>query len=197
MLIFNEIIGFAGYLSIVQPFYVMNNIEPLILDIKNARQSYLHSISSISEKQASWRPFPEVWNVVEITEHLYWAEHGGILGMWKTLYAIRAGEMQKTFESKHQNLVIDEIIKATWKEKEQVPAVAAPRMGGTIIFWKNALQSLQGILEKFGEDLKPEELRIQAHPHPISGPLDFHQRLEFLAFHIKRHQAQALTLLKP
>ncbi len=174
----------------------MDKIKQLILEIKNARQSYLNSIGSISEEQAKWKPSPEVWSIVDITEHLYWAEHGGILGMWKTLYAIRSGEMPKTSESKHKNLCIDEIIKTTWKEKEQVPPVAAPRMGGTIVFWRNALESLQGIVEQFGEDLKPEELRLQAHPHPISGPMDFHQRLEFLAFHIKRHEGQAFTLLK-
>jgi len=196
MLIFYEKTRFGGYLSIVQPFYGMNEITQLIAHVKNARQSYLDLISSVSEKQAHCKPSPEVWSIVEITEHLYWAEHGGILGMWKTLYAIRAGEMQKTFESKHKNQSIEEIIKTTWKEKEQVPPVAAPRMGGTIIFWRNSLESLQRILDQFGEDLKPEELRLQAHPHPISGPMDFHQRLEFLAFHIKRHQAQALNLLK-
>jgi uncharacterized damage-inducible protein DinB len=180
---------------VTQAFYVMKPVQ-LILEIKKARQSYLDSIASISEMQAHWKPSPEVWNIVDITEHLYWAEHGGILGMWKTLYAIRSGEMEKTFESKHKNLPIEEIIQRTWKEKEQVPAVAAPRMGGTIVFWRSALESLQQIVERFGEDLQPDELRLQAHPHPISGPLDFQQRLEFLAFHIKRHQGQALALLK-
>ena len=175
----------------------MDKIRQLILEVKNARESYLNSIGSISEKQAHWMPSAKVWSIVDITEHLYWAEHGGILGMWKTLYAIRSGEMQKTSESKHLNLTIEEIIKATWKEKEQVPPIVSPRMGGTIVFWRFALESLQGILDQFGEDIKPEELRLQAHPHPISGPMDFHQRLEFLAFHIKRHQTQALNLLKP
>jgi hypothetical protein len=116
--------------------------------------------------------------------------------MWKTLYAIRSGKMPRSFESKHQGLPIDEIIRLTWQPKEQVPAVAAPRMGGTLIFWLNALESLQTILESFGVDLREDELRIQAHPHPISGPMDFQQRLEFLAFHLKRHHGQVADLLQ-
>ena len=44
-------------------------------------------------------------------------------------------------------------------------------------------------------DLKENELRLQAHPHPISGPMDFHQRLEFLRFHINRHKDQVSSLL--
>jgi hypothetical protein len=138
-----------------------------------------------------WKPAADVWNIVEITELLYWAEHGGILGMWKTLYAVRSGQMERTFESKHKELTIDEIIQRTWQLKEKVPAIAAPRMGGTLIFWKQALESLQMILDRFGDELQPDELRLQAHPHPLSGPMDFHQRLEFLVFHIKRHQGQA------
>ena len=39
-------------------------------------------------------------------------------------------------------------------------------------------------------------LRVIAHEHPISGELDFHQRLEFLRFHIERHHLQAKRNIK-
>ncbi|WP_185731553.1 hypothetical protein [Larkinella rosea] len=32
------------------------------------------------------------------------------------------------------------------------------------------------------------------HPHPISGPLDIHQRFAFLRFHIDRHRNQVTDL---
>jgi hypothetical protein len=172
----------------------MNKTDKLVLQVKEARDSYCKRISSISEAQAQWKPSPDVWNVIEITEHLYWAEQGGIMGMWKTLYAIRSGQMEKRYDSIHQNLSLEEIIALTWKEKEQVPPVAAPRQGGTLIFWRHALASLQQVLDGFGMDLQEDELRILAHPHPISGPMDFQQRLEFLAFHIKRHEGQVEKL---
>lgn len=174
----------------------MPNVEMLINLVSEARNSYCKRISAITETQAPWKPSPHVWNVIEITEHLYWAEQGGILGMWKTLYAIRSGQMEKRFDSIHQNLSVQEIISRTWKEKEDVPPVAAPRQGGTLIFWRNALASLQPVLEGFGADLQDDELRIQAHPHPISGAMDFQQRLEFLAFHIKRHEGQVEQLVQ-
>lgn len=174
----------------------MNIVKALIEEIRLARHAYLIQIEKISEEQALFKPSLEQWNVTEITEHLYWAEHGGILGMWKTLHAIRAGQYEKKFESKFKNLPIQEIIDQTWQPKEIVPAVAAPRMGGTLIFWRNALASLQFILEAFGKDIQEDELRMLAHPHPISGPLDFQQRLEFLAFHIKRHQEQVSKLMQ-
>lgn len=168
----------------------MRKTDKLIQLVKEARDSYCKRISAISETQTQWKETPESWNAIEITEHLYWAEQGGILGMWKTLYAIRSGQMEKRYDSIHQNLSVEEIIARTWKEKETVPPVAAPRQGGTLIFWRHALASLQPILDGFGKDLQDDELRIQAHPHPISGAMDFQQRLEFLTFHIRRHEVQ-------
>jgi hypothetical protein len=73
--------------------------------------------------------------------------------------------------------------------------VAAPRLGGPLAFWKESLHSLQAVLEAFGQDLREDELRLQAHPHPISGAFDFQQRIELLRFHIERHQEQVSQLL--
>jgi len=174
----------------------LNRVTLLIEDVCLARNQYLAQITEISDSQAVRKASEESWNIVEITEHLYWAEHGGLLGMWKTLHAIRSGKYERTFDFKFKNLPIQYIIDQTWQTKEIVPAVAAPRLGGTLVFWRNALNSLQPILEAFGNDIQENELRLLAHPHPISGPIDFHQRLEFLAFHIRRHHTQVVTCLK-
>lgn len=173
----------------------MTTTQSLITDVGIARRQYLDVILSITESEASWKPASDVWNVIEITEHLFWAEQGAIYGMWKTLQSIRDGIMQRNFDSVHKNLPIGKIIEQTWKPKEVVPAVAAPRLGGTLAFWRASLKSLQPILEEFGSVIKDEELRLQAHPHPISGALDFQQRIEFLTFHIHRHRDQVIGLM--
>ena len=58
------------------------------------------------------------------------------------------------------------------------------------------IEEMQGVLDAFGAELKPDELRLQAFPHPISGALDFHQRLEFLRFHLQRHHQQVARILR-
>ncbi|MCH6235051.1 DinB family protein [Cognataquiflexum rubidum] len=173
----------------------MNTIQKLVQEVSTARKLYLEQIKNVSEAQAKWKPDPEVWSLIEITEHLFWAEQGGIFGMWKTLHAIRNGEMVLTYESPHQGMSIEQVIELTWESKEKVPAVAVPRLGGPLSFWKTSLRSLQEVLHGFGDDLQETELRIQSQPHPISGPLDFHQRLEFLRFHLNRHTDQVSQLL--
>ena len=173
----------------------MNTVEELLLDVSIARNQYIDQIKHFTPELAQWKPASEEWNLVEMTEHLFWAEQGGILGMWKTINAIREGKMERKYESIHQGMPIEQIIELTWQAKEKVPAVAAPRLGGPLSFWCASLNSLQEVLESFGHFLKNDELRLQAHPHPISGPMDFQQRFEFLRFHLNRHRAQALRLI--
>jgi len=173
----------------------MNTVQNLINDVWSARSLYLERIANITEVQGHWKPDPDVWSITDITEHLFWAEQGGIVGMWKTLHAIRHGEVMQTYDSIHKDMPIEQVIDLTWKSKEKVPSVAAPRFGGPLSFWKLSLNSLQQLLGAFGQDLKEDELRLQAHPHPISGALDFHQRIEFLRFHINRHKDQVSQLL--
>lgn len=173
----------------------MNQVKKLVLEVSTARSRYLEQLASVSEVQARWKPNTEVWSIIENTEHLYWAEQGGILGMWKTLHAIREGEMIRTYEFNHKDMSIEEIVKKTWQPQEFVPAVAAPRLGGSLSFWKTSLLNMQNVLKAFAQDLQENELRLKAQNHPISGALDFHQRLEFLRFHIDRHRGQVSQLL--
>jgi len=173
----------------------MNTVQKLIVDVSTARTLFLNKISNVTEINAQWKPDPETWNIIENTEHLFWAEQGAIVGMWRTLHAIRDGKMERNYESVHKNMPIEQVIELTWKQKEKVPPIAAPRMGGPLTFWKTSLHSLQEVLSAFGQDLHEDDLRLQAHPHPISGALDFQQRLEFLVFHINRHMNQVSQLM--
>ena len=173
----------------------MNHVQELVEEVSIARKRYLEQIDKVSDFQAQWKQDEAGWNIVEITEHLFWAEQGGVFGMWKTLNAIRDGSQIPTTEFIFKGLSIEQIIDATWQPKEKVPEVAAPRLGGPLSFWKASFNSLQTVLDAFGNELKEEELRLKAQPHPISGDLDFHQRFEFLRFHIDRHREQVALIL--
>lgn len=174
----------------------MNQVQQRIAAVATSRNRYLNIIRTITEQHAQWQPAPDVWNVVNITEHLFWAEQGALFGMWKTLYAKRNGNPISPTEAPHDGLSIEAIIEKTWQQKEIVPAVAAPRMGGTLAFWAASLAALQGVLETLGADMTDDDLTILAHPHPISGVLDFGQRIDFLRFHINRHIGQVEGLMQ-
>ena len=174
----------------------MSTTSQLLNEVAVARQHYINALSTFDEHEAQWKPTPDSWNATDITEHLFWAEQGGILGMWKTLLGVKAGAIHYEGASPNDGLPIEEIIRLTWQEKEIVPAIAAPRMGGPLPFWTSALAGLQPVLDDFGTILTNDDLSKKAHPHPISGAMTFGQRLEFLRFHIDRHRLQAEKLQK-
>ena len=56
-----------------------------------ASEKYILNIKHLTQEKATHKIAEDVWNVVEITEYLFWAEQGGIFGVRKTLHAIREG----------------------------------------------------------------------------------------------------------
>jgi len=174
----------------------MPTTAQLIGQIADARKAFIDEVNVFSEPLSKWKASPESWCVTEITEHLYWAEQGGVLGMWKALHAHREGRPVWDGDVPHKDLPIEEIINRTWKPKEIVPPVAAPRQGGPIAFWIISLAGLQEQLNGLVKELTNSDLKIMTYPHPISGPLNMQQRLEFLRFHLNRHSHQVNEIYK-
>ena len=169
----------------------MSKVKSLVNSVEISRKSYIQTIGQLSKEITNHKPDESSWNIVEITEHLYWAEFLGIAVMAKVLNEILVGKREIKYESKNKGLKIEIVVELTWNRKEQVPDIAAPRVGGSISFWINSFISLKDILKEFTHNLTDDMLRVIAHAHPISGELDFQQRLEFLRFHIDRHHLQA------
>jgi hypothetical protein len=151
---------------------------------------FIGAAKGLSPTQATFKPAPDAWCVTENVEHMFWAEHGAINGMWKTFEAFKNNKPVFAGEPIHHGLPIEQIIEKTWKEKELVPEVAKPRLGGPLTFWIISLQNLQEILTGLANALEGYDLENIIHPHPISGPLNVIQRFEFLRFHLNRHQKQ-------
>lgn len=168
----------------------MKTLSTLLQEVANARSLFIKSSSGLTPAQASFKPAPDAWCITENVEHMFWAEHGGINGMWKTFEAFRNGKALYTGELVHHGLHVEEIVARTWKEKEIVPEVAKPRLGGPVEFWNLSLQNLQFVMAGFAKAVDGADLERIIHPHPISGPLNVLQRFEFLRFHLDRHRKQ-------
>lgn len=172
----------------------MNELEKLIEEVSEARNSFIETASKILEENAQLKPSSDAWSASEIVEHICWAEVSGTIGMLKALQAYKEGRKIFDGEIIHQGLSVEEIVARTWKPKEIVPPIAAPRFGGPIGYWLNFLENLQKPLEDLGKKLEGIDLASIQYPHPISGPMDIRQRLQFLRFHLDRHQNQLIEL---
>ena len=61
--------------------------------IEAARLSFIEAVTGLSNTQARFKPSEEEWSILEITEHMVWAEQIGICGMFR---AIEGGERTAT-----------------------------------------------------------------------------------------------------
>ncbi|MCB0488227.1 MAG: DinB family protein [Cyclobacteriaceae bacterium] len=165
-------------------------LSELIKEVSRARNLVVQSAGRFSEQQAQFKSEVDKWSIVENVEHLVWAEMGGICGIWKTVEAIKAGRSHWKGTLIHKGLPIEEIVSRTWQPKEVAPEIAAPRWGGALAFWLVSLNNCQLLLEELEVVLKGIDPESVIHPHPISGPLDVFQRMEFLRFHLDRHRNQ-------
>jgi len=172
----------------------MDARKALLQNVATARKQFINAAGGLSHSQSQFKPTSEVWSVAEIAEHMVWAEMGGINGIWKTFHALKAKQPLWSGEAINHGLTIEVIIEKTWKEKEQVPETAKPRWFGPVEYWILALQNCQPLLEALLKELEGEDLEQIIYPHIISGPLNVIQRLEFLRFHLNRHQQQIENL---
>jgi hypothetical protein len=168
----------------------MPTLNQLLEQVSIARKQFISAATGLTPEQVSFKPTLDSWCITENVEHMFWAEHGGINGMWKTLEAYKNNRPLFTGDIIHHGLPIEKVIEKTWKERETVPEVAKPRLGGPVEFWIISPQNLQFLLQGLAKALEGYDLEKIIHPHPISGPLNVIQRFEFLRFHLNRHQKQ-------
>jgi hypothetical protein len=170
------------------------DLTSLVKDVQKARTNFVSAASGLTFFQSQFKPAEDVWSVVDIVEHMVWAEQGGINGIWKTLEGIKNNNPIWVGEAIHHGLSIENIIEKTWQPKEKVPETAKPRWGGPVEFWIGSLENCQTLLESLALALQGHDLEKIIYPHIISGPLNVIQRMEFLRFHLQRHQRQIENL---
>ena len=168
----------------------MSNLQSYIQQVAAARQQFLQEVADLSLAQAQFKPSPEAWSITEITEHIVLAERIGVNRMWQAVQGFKNNQPVWEGEPIHEGSSIEVVIDQTWQTKEKVPDVAKPRWGGPIAFWEASLEACQPVLEKLGKELEGLNLKQIIYPHPISGPLNIYQRLDFLRFHLERHREQ-------
>jgi len=160
------------------------SLEDRVGLVEASRSKVLETLADVSEADSTLKPSPTSWNIQEVAEHLVLAEEVGVLFIW------RASLSPWTGDHPHRGLSIEQVIAATWKEKEIAPEPAAPRFGGPLAYWVSRLAGCEHTLAQLARRLADVDLEDVIYPHVLSGPLDAGQRIDFLAFHMERHLMQ-------
>lgn len=168
----------------------MPQLEELIADVETARQRLVATTQNLSPEQEAFKPAPEAWSVPQVVEHLVLAEQAGINRIWQAAEGLRRGQPVWHGEPVHRGIPIETVIARTWPEPADAPAWVIPTAGGPLAYWSACLLACQPVLETLAKPLTGLDLAEVIFPHPISGPLDGHQRLEFLRWHLDHHRQQ-------
>ena len=177
-------------LSVTPERVAMSEVRALIAEVAMARQRFLDGMRGLTYEQRTFRPAVGEWNAEEVTEHLVRAEQSGVYKIWQAAEGVQRGTPVWQGEPVHRGLSIEEIIARTWQPKEQAPDVAVPQWHGPLAFWVASLAACQVALEPLADVLAGMALAQIIAPHPISGPLDADQRLQFLRWHLDHHRRQ-------
>lgn len=173
----------------------MDTIERRTGEISSARNRLLALIGSISDHQGAFHAEPRSWSIQAIVEHLVLAERMGIHFMWQAAAAIRRGHPLWNGPHTNRGALLENIIEQTWKPKEVAPPDATPKGQGPLSLWTAELRILDGAIGALGEHLAGLDLGSVIAPHFLSGPLDADQRLQFIRFHLERHEKQVRSVM--
>lgn len=168
-------------------------LHELVGSVERARNALIDTVANLRPDQATFKPSPDEWSIVENIEHLYLAEISGLTKIWAAARQVRAGVAWADARPNHGKS-IEDVVATTWKPKELAPGIATPHIGGPLEAWISSLRSLRSVLADLATELDGLDLEAIVFPHYLSGPLDGRQRLEFLRFHMQRYLEQIRRL---
>ena len=158
--------------------------------VELARENFIQACSGLTKEESIFKESEDSWSITDIAEHIVRAEWGGVNGIWTAIDGYKHNQTVWTGDNMNHGLSIEEIVEKTWLPHQPAPEPARPQWGGPIEFWLLCLRNCKITLEETYrqmEGLDPEQI---IYPHPLSGPLNVFQRMEFLRYHMERHQRQ-------
>ena len=150
------------------------------------RQSIFTLLYGLSADQTTFRIGPGRWSILMVLEHVVITEE---MVLADIRHNATAGPASSAPKSPEAFLMVIKVL-----EKDipvEVPLPELEPAGGMslddlIIRWEAARTGLRRALEQ----IPPETLTVPICRHPVAGPMDARETLEFLATHLDHHLRQ-------
>lgn len=155
--------------------------ETLIARLKQSRDVYLRTLKGVSDAAARVRPSPEVWSILDVSEHVATSERQ-MLTLWMKL--AQPGQTDRALDDAIVANVLDRSQKRIAPERSR-PAGKMPSVAQGIeqfdFYRGQTIAYLEGELE---------DLRAKTVLHPVAGTIDGYQLFLLMACHAERHAKQ-------
>lgn len=150
------------------------------------RQVVFELLYALSADQTTFRSGPGRWSILLVLEHVVIAEEMVLAEIRRAGTPGSAGTAAKSPEAFHMVLKVlekDIPVEVPLPELEPTGGVS---LDDLIIRWEAARTGLRQALEQ----IPPETLTAPIGRHPVAGPMDARETLEFLAVHLDHHLRQ-------
>ncbi|MEW5322844.1 DinB family protein [Geobacillus thermoleovorans] len=148
---------------------------------EQVRQQLIESVSGLSDEQLNTRAAKGTWTIAQVLEHLYLIETSIATMIAHTL----THGVSQPVEEKPIHLTVDR------SKKVEAPDFARP--SDRFFSWRELEEKLRQSrqrLRQITEQANPADWEAKSFPHPIFGPLNLKQWVEFVGYHEQRHLAQ-------
>ena len=150
------------------------------------RQVVFELLYSLSADQITFRVGPGRWSILIVLEHVIIAEELVLADIRRAGTSGTAGTAPKSPETFHMVIKVlekDIPVEVPLPELEPTGVVS---LDDLIVRWEAARTGLRQALEK----IPSETLTAPICRHPVAGPMDARETIEFLAVHLDHHLRQ-------
>lgn len=154
--------------------------------LESRRERLLAELRPLAEEQLAYRPRSGAWSLQEVAQHVMLTERVTVEAMVRHR-GKRSG--RRRFRQRIGYALVWAVLRLGLRARNPVRMVAPERdvkLAEVEREWLEVRRELRGFLAGLGE----EGMRQAALKHPIAGPLDVREALDFLMLHFDHHLRQ-------
>ncbi len=164
-------------------------VEKQFKSIEEQRKNLLDEIAKLSHTQQNFKPSSESWSILQVVNHLLYAETNVVKYMLKKMQGIATVE-KAGVQAKLRSVMLNTFLKSPLKFK--APKAAMPVQEEVYIYenlrkqWNETRAEFAKILDQ----LNPADAKKLLFKHPLSGKFNIYQTMSFMQEHIAHHIRQ-------
>lgn len=158
----------------------------LFENLESRKQRFVSTLEGFSPEQLGFRADPQAWTPVQVGHHITIAEQRTADSI-KKHRGMRSGKRALRYRA--GSILLWLVLKTGMRVKNPVPEAAPDDdidLDRLLELWDKARGDLEAVLS----ETKERGLEYAAFKHPIAGPWNVEEALEFLVAHLDHHLRQ-------
>ncbi len=164
-------------------------VEKQFNALEAQRKQLLEAVSQLSHEQQNFKPSPEAWSVLQVLNHLIYAETNSVKYLQKKVQGI-ANIPKSGIQAMFRLFVLNTSLRSPLKFR--APKAALPPQEDVFIFdnLKDKWDANREEMRKILDGLDPSGANKLIFKHPVAGRFNIYQTMSFITEHIEHHKKQ-------